>query len=75
MLKDMNNMDENKSFEYVDVIPAPVGVLYRGTVKEVKLTGNLSLHYSRLDLASRGLITTPESRYIEPDGSIFHFSN
>ena len=67
-----------KSFEWVDVNTVGYGKLqkfgYRGEVIEVKLTGELSLHYTRLDLASRGLITTPSSRYIKPNGKVFYFS-
>ena len=42
-------------------------------VVRVKMTGNLSLHYTRLDLASRGLTTDSHSEYILPDGSVKKF--
>ena len=42
-------------------------------VVRVKLTGKLSLHYTRLDLASRGLTTDSDSEYILPDGSVKKF--
>ena len=76
----MNNnsfFDENKSFEYINVKPYPQGPMnwfYRGEIVEVKLSGGLDVYNTRLDLASRGLITTSESNYIEPNGDIFHFS-
>mgnify|MGYP001244932664 CR=1 FL=1 len=43
-------------------------------VVRVKMTGQLSLHYTRLDLASRGLTTDSHSEYVLPDGKVFHFS-
>ena len=42
-------------------------------VVRVKMTGKLSRHYTRLDLASRGLITDSHSEYILPSGSVKKF--
>ena len=42
-------------------------------VVRVKMTGKLRLHYTRLDLASRGLTTDSHSEYILPDGSVKKF--
>jgi hypothetical protein len=65
-----------KSFEYVEwksVESDLEGV--KGEAVEVKLSGDLSLSYTRLDLASRGIVTTSETRYVEPNGNIFYFSS
>jgi len=43
-------------------------------VVRVKMTGQMSLHYTRLDLASRGLTTDSHSEYVLPDGTIFRFN-
>ena len=78
MLMDNNSFfDESKSFEYIDVKPypqSPMNWFYRGEIIEVKLSGELDVYHTRLDLASRSLITTSDSKYIEPNGNIFYFS-
>ena len=42
-------------------------------VVRVKMTGEVSLHYTRIDLACRGLITDKNSEYILPSGKIYKF--
>ena len=44
-------------------------------VVRVKMTGKLNFHYTRLDLASRGLTTDSHSEYVLPDGTIFRFKS
>jgi len=44
-------------------------------VVRVKMTGKLNFHYTRLDLASRGLTTDSHSEYVLPDGTIFRFES
>ena len=61
-----------KSFEWVEAIES--NDMLRVVVR-VKMTGDLSLHYTRLDLASRGLITDSDSEYILPDETIFRFES
>ena len=64
-----------KSFEWVEVSCWPQvdsNDMLRVVVR-VKMTGDLSLHYTRLDLASRGLVTDSHSEYILPDGSVKKF--
>ena len=57
-----------RSFEWVESTTDNV-------VVRVKMTGSLSFHYTRLDLASRGLTTDSNSEYILPDGIIFRFES
>ena len=61
-----------KSFEWVESVES--NDMLRVVVR-VKMTGDLSLHYTRLDLASRGLITDSNSEYILPDETIFRFES
>ena len=61
-----------KSFEWVESVES--NDMLRVVVR-VKMTGDLSLHYTRLDLASRGLITDSDSEYILPDETIFRFES
>ena len=61
-----------KSFEWVESIES--NDMLRVVIR-VKMTGDLSLHYTRLDLASRGLITDSDSEYILPDETIFRFES
>ena len=56
-----------KSFEWIEKTSDNV-------VVRVKMTGQLSLHYTRLDLALRGLTTDSDSEYVLPDGKVFQFS-
>ena len=42
-------------------------------VVRVKMTGKWNLHYTRLDLASRGLTTDKNSEYVLPSGDVFRF--
>ena len=60
-----------KSFEWVESVES--NDMLRVVVR-VKMTGDLSLHYTRLDLASRGLVTDGDSEYVLPDGSVYKFS-
>ena len=55
-----------KSFEWIEIDEDNV-------VITVQMTGLLSLHYTRLDLASRGLTTDGDTEYITPFGKIFLF--
>jgi len=57
-----------RSFEWVEST-------YDNVVVRVKMTGKLSFHYTRLDLASRGLTTDSHSEYVLPDGTIFRFES
>ena len=59
-----------KSFEWVESVES--NDMLRVVVR-VKMTGDLSLHYTWLDLASRGLVTDSDSEYILPDGSVKKF--
>ena len=59
-----------KSFEWVESVES--NDMLRVVVR-VKMTGDLSLHYTRLDLASRGLVPDSDSEYILPDGSVKKF--
>ena len=59
-----------KSFEWVESVES--NDMSRVVVR-VKMTGDLSLHYTRLDLASRGFVTDSDSEYILPDGSVKKF--
>ena len=61
-----------KSFEYIEskpVVNNELGVVHEAI--RVKLTGNLSLKNTRLDLASRGVICTSETVWVDVDGSEF----
>ena len=42
-------------------------------VVRVKMTGEVSLQCTRIDLACRGLITDKNSEYILPSGKIYKF--
>ena len=42
-------------------------------VVRVKMTGKLNFHYTRLDLASRGLTTDASSEYVLPSGKVYRF--
>ena len=65
-----------KSFEYVEWKPVESDLEgVKGEAVEVKLSGEFSLRYTRLDLASRGIVTTSETRYVESNGNIFYFSS
>ena len=59
-----------KSFEWIESVPM---LTMKGLMiaEKVKLTGNLNLKTTRLDLASRGIITTDETVWIDSDGSEF----
>jgi len=61
-----------KSFEYIEskpVVNNELGVVHEAI--RVKLSGNLSLKNTRLDLASRGVICTSETVWVDVDGSEF----
>ncbi len=59
-----------KSFEWIESVPM---LTMKGLMiaEKVKLTGKLSLKCTRIDLASRGIITTDETIWIDSDGSEF----
>ena len=59
-----------KSFEWVESVES--NDMLRVVVR-VKMTGDLSLLYTRLDLASRGFVTDSDSEYVLPDGSVKKF--
>ena len=59
-----------KSFEWVESVES--NDMLRVVVR-VKMTGDLNLHYTRLDLASRGFVTDSDSEYVLPSGKVYRF--
>ena len=59
-----------KSFEWIESVPM---LTVKGLMiaEKVKITGKFNLKTTRLDLASRGIITTDETVWIDSDGSEF----
>ncbi len=59
-----------KSFEWIESVPM---LTMKGIMiaTKVKLTGELSLKCTRIDLAGRGIITTDETVWIDGDGEFF----
>ena len=59
-----------KSFEWIESVPM---LTMKGLMiaTKVKLTGKLSLKCTRIDLASRGILISDETIWIDSDGSEF----
>tara|TARA_Y100000593_G_C4167942_1_gene265403 strand:+ start:43 stop:258 length:216 start_codon:yes stop_codon:yes gene_type:complete len=59
-----------KTFEWIESVPM---LTMKGLMiaEKVKITGDFNLKTTRLDLASRGIITTDETVWIDSDGSEF----
>ena len=59
-----------KTFEWIESVPM---LTMKGLMiaEKVKITGKFNLKTTRLDLASRGIITTDETVWIDSDGSEF----
>ena len=59
-----------RTFEWIESVPM---LTMKGLMiaEKVKITGKFNLKTTRLDLASRGIITTDETVWIDSDGSEF----
>ena len=59
-----------RTFEWIESVPM---LTVKGLMiaEKVKITGDFNLKTTRLDLASRGIITTDETVWIDSDGSEF----
>ena len=65
-----------RSFEWIETEQSTnqsTGIV--GTAVKVKLTGEMNLFWTRLDLASRGIVTTPETQWIDEDNHTFFWDN
>ena len=64
---------KKRTFEWIASVPVP-NVDGLMIAEKVKITGNFNLKTTRLDLASRGIITTDTTLWVDSDGSEFFWS-